>query len=44
MDRKVSVNQLVERVWDIEGCPNYFFGADKQLSCTDSIHESRYNE
>lgn len=31
MAKKVSVNRLVERVWDIEGFPHYFFGADKQL-------------
>ncbi|GAB4030358.1 hypothetical protein GCM10028774_04840 [Spirosoma jeollabukense] len=36
MVKKVSVNTLVERVWDIEGYPNYFFGDDKQLYRYDS--------
>ena len=31
MAKKVSITHLVERVWDIEGYPNYFFGDDKRL-------------
>ena len=33
MSKKVSVIQakLIERLWDIEGYPNYFFGHDNQL-------------
>ncbi|MVM37945.1 hypothetical protein GO730_10635 [Spirosoma sp. HMF3257] len=36
MAKKILINQLVERVWDIEGYPDYFFGADKQLYRFDS--------
>jgi hypothetical protein len=31
MAKKVTFRQIVERVWDIDGYPNYFFGNDKQL-------------
>ncbi len=33
---KRYVQLSIERVWDIEGYPNYFFGADKQLYRFDS--------
>lgn len=31
MKHIISFIRTVERVWDIEGFPNYFFGHDKQL-------------
>jgi hypothetical protein len=31
MAKKVTFRQTVERVWDIDGYPNYFFGNDNQL-------------
>lgn len=36
MARKILVSSLVERIWDIDGYPNYFFGADKHLYRFDS--------
>ena len=36
MARNVSITLTVERIWDIEGYPNYFFGHDKQLYRYDS--------
>lgn len=33
---KRYVEVAVQRVWDIEGYPNYFFGDDKQLYRFDS--------
>lgn len=33
---KRYVQVSIERVWDIDGYPNYFFGADKQLYRFDS--------
>ena len=36
MAKKVTVSKLVERTWDIEGYPNYFFGDDKNLYRYDS--------
>ena len=36
MANKVFINTLVERVWGIEGYPNYFFGDNKQLYRFDS--------
>ncbi|SOD97643.1 hypothetical protein SAMN06269250_5868 [Spirosoma fluviale] len=44
MAKKVSVNQLVERVWDIDGYPNYFFGHDKRLYRFDSRGQVRMNK
>jgi hypothetical protein len=44
MRKKVPVSQLVERVWDIDGYPNYFFGADKQLYRFDSRGRVRRNK
>lgn len=44
MAKKVSVNKLVERVWDIEGYPNYFFGANKQLYRFDSRGRVQQNK
>jgi hypothetical protein len=35
---------LVERMWDIEGFPNYFFGRDKQLYRFDSRGSLRRNK
>ena len=39
---KRYVQFSIERVWDIEGFPDYFFGADNQLYRYDS--RGRYNE
>lgn len=36
MGKKILINQLIERAWNIEGYPDYFFGADKQLYRFDS--------
>lgn len=36
MAKKVVVNRIVVRAWDIDGYPNYFFGDDKQLYRYDS--------
>jgi hypothetical protein len=36
MAAKIFLQSPVERVWDIEGYPNYFFGADNQLYRFDS--------
>lgn len=36
MANKIFVNSTVERVWDIEGYPNYFFADDNQLYRFDS--------
>ena len=44
MSRKVAVTLLIGRVWDIEGFPNYFFGADKQLYRYDSRGSIRKNK
>ena len=33
---KFIIRSVVERVWDIDGYPNYFFGADNQLYRFDS--------
>ncbi len=34
--KKVAITRLVERIWDIDGYPNYFFGEDKKLYRFDS--------
>ena len=44
MVRKVSVIQTIERVWDIEGYPNYFFGQDKRLYRFDSRGRVKANK
>ncbi|MEZ0539547.1 hypothetical protein [Fibrella arboris] len=31
MSKSLPIYQQVERGWDIEGFPNYFFGKDKRL-------------
>jgi hypothetical protein len=36
MVKKVLETAAVERVWDIEGYPNYFFADDKRLYRIDS--------
>ncbi|GAB3889217.1 hypothetical protein GCM10028825_23440 [Spirosoma agri] len=35
-DTKINITGNVERIWDIDGFPNYFFGHDKQLYRFDS--------
>ena len=42
--RKISFIQTVERVWDIEGFPNYFFGHDKRLYRFDSRGRVKVNK
>jgi len=44
MAKKVSVIQLVERVWDIEGYPDYFFGHDTKLYRFDSRGQVKTNK
>lgn len=44
MPKKVSVTQVVARVWDIDGYPGYFFGADKRLYRFDSRGQIRQNK
>ncbi|QKZ13774.1 hypothetical protein [Spirosoma sp. KUDC1026] len=41
MNRMVVDPELIIRCWDIDGYPNYFFGADKHLYQIDS--RGRYN-
>ncbi|WP_375446615.1 hypothetical protein [uncultured Fibrella sp.] len=31
MSKRIPIYQLIERKWDIDGFPTYFFGADKKL-------------
>ncbi|GAB3757184.1 hypothetical protein [Spirosoma pomorum] len=42
--RQLPVTELVERIWDIEGFPGYFFGRDKQLYRFDSRGSIRRNK
>lgn len=44
MANKVAATLLIERTWDIEGFPTYFFGADKQLYRYDSRGAIRQNK
>ncbi|GAB4054515.1 hypothetical protein [Spirosoma litoris] len=44
MAKIVPITQLVERVWDIHGFPNYFFGHDKQLYRFDSRGQVKTNK
>lgn len=44
MGKKNFVTETVERVWDIEGYPNYFFGNDKYLYRYDSRGRGRRNK
>jgi hypothetical protein len=44
MAKKVSMIQTIERVWDIEGFPNYFFGQDKRLYRFDSRGRVKINK
>jgi len=44
MTKKVSVIHHVERVWDIDGYPNYFFGDDKHLYRYDSRGQMKCNK
>ena len=44
MVKKISVIQHIERVWDIKGYPNYFFGQDKQLYRYDSRGQVKHNK
>ena len=36
--------QSVERIWDVDGYPNYFFGHDKQLYRYDSRGQVKTNK
>jgi len=42
--KKVLVIQTVERVWDIAGYPNYFFGHDKRLYRFDTRGRVKINK
>ena len=44
MAQKIAVTELVERMWDIDGFPNYFFGSDKQLYRFDSRGNVKRNK
>ena len=44
MNRKILVFEGVERAWDIEGFPDYFFGKDKKLYRYDSQGRIRRNK
>ena len=46
MAKKVHMIRVVEveRVWDIDGYPNYFFGHDKQLYRYDSRGQVKKNK
>ena len=44
MAKTISVTQLVDRVWDIDGYPNYFFGHDRQLYRYDSRGQVKINK
>lgn len=44
MPHKIVANLLIVPIWDIEGFPNYFFGADKQLYRYDSRGAVRKNK
>lgn len=44
MAKKVSVLKNIERVWNIEGYPNYFFGHDKRLYRFDSRGRVQVNK
>ncbi|TAE29593.1 MAG: hypothetical protein EAZ91_12025 [Cytophagales bacterium] len=41
---KFSFTQTVQRLWDIDGFPNYFFGQDKQLYRIDSRGQLKRNK
>lgn len=44
MARKIAATLLIVRAWDIDGFPNYFFGADNELYRYDSrgaIHKNK---
>lgn len=42
--KKISFTRIVERVWDIEGYPNYFFGHDKRLYRFDARGQVKINK
>lgn len=44
MAKKVYIIQAIERVWNVEGYPNYFFGHDKRLYRFDSRGEIKINK
>lgn len=44
MTGKFFINTHIERIWDIEGYPDYFFAADKQLYRFDSRGRIRRNK
>ncbi|MBC8154168.1 MAG: hypothetical protein H7Z72_14790 [Bacteroidetes bacterium] len=44
MAHKILITTVVERIWDIEGYPNYFFGADDRLYRFDSLGRVRQNK
>ncbi len=44
MAPKIAATLVIVRVWDIEGFPEYFFGADKELYRYDSRGTIRKNK
>ena len=44
MNKRIAISQLVERKWDIDGFPHYFFGADKKLYRFDTRGQLRQNK
>ena len=44
MPKKIAVTLLNGRVWNIDGFPDYFFGADNQLYRYDSRGAIRKNK
>ena len=40
----MSIIHTIERLWDVEGYPNYFFGDDKRLYRFDSQGRVRINK
>lgn len=43
-DKKIAITLLVERKFDIDGYPNYFFGEDKKLYRFDSRGNVKQNK
>ncbi|WP_190885013.1 hypothetical protein [Spirosoma profusum] len=44
MADKITNHTLIERVWDIDGYPDYFFAADHQLYRFDSRGQLQRNK
>ena len=44
MAKRITIIQTVERTWDIDGYPDYFFGQNKQLYRYDSRGQVKTNK